>query len=136
MPRISPNRSGRLLLIPLPLFDKHMTLVPHVNFICRSAYMHVKNIGCIRRFLSVGVTKYVPWIRKFPNNISVFIYISTDPFPQYTINTDMYSYCSQITFSHVYFLNLFILTFAETYWLPLLCMTSNLKSCEYEVLNC
>lgn len=51
---INPATSVRNLGV---MFDKHMTMVPHVNSVCRSAYMHIRNIGCIRRFLSVDATK-------------------------------------------------------------------------------
>lgn len=33
------------------VFDTNMTMVPHVNTVCRSARYHIKNIGRIRRFL-------------------------------------------------------------------------------------
>ena len=33
------------------VFDTNMTMVPHVNALCRSARYHIKNIGKIRRFL-------------------------------------------------------------------------------------
>ena len=29
------------------MFDKHMTMVPHVNSVCHSAYKHIRNIGGI-----------------------------------------------------------------------------------------
>ena len=51
---INPAISVRNLGV---MFDKYITMVPHVNSVCRSAYMHIRNIGCIRRFLSADATK-------------------------------------------------------------------------------
>ena len=51
---INPVTSVRNLDV---VFDKHMTTVPQVNSVCRSAYMHIRNIGCIRRFLLVDAIK-------------------------------------------------------------------------------
>ena len=39
------------------MFNKYMTMVPHVNSVCHSVYTHIRNIGCIRRFLSDDATK-------------------------------------------------------------------------------
>jgi len=45
---IAPVSSVRNLGV---VFDTNMTMVPHVNALCRSARYHIKNIGKIRRFL-------------------------------------------------------------------------------------
>lgn len=38
------------------IFDENMNLEKHVQTICRSAYMHIRNIGLIRHFLDVSAT--------------------------------------------------------------------------------
>ena len=39
------------------VFDAHLTMIDHVNAICRSCYPHVRNIGKIRHFLSNVATE-------------------------------------------------------------------------------
>ncbi len=34
------------------LFDRHLTMVPHVKQVCRTSYMHLRNIGNIRKTLT------------------------------------------------------------------------------------
>jgi hypothetical protein len=38
-------------------FDSHLTMVDHVNNICRSCYIHIRNIGKIRPFLTQSATE-------------------------------------------------------------------------------
>jgi hypothetical protein len=38
-------------------FDKHMTLEQHVNRVCRTAYMHMMNIGKIRNYITMDAAK-------------------------------------------------------------------------------
>ena len=39
---INPATSVRNLGV---MFDKHVTMVPYVNSVCRSVYMHIRNIA-------------------------------------------------------------------------------------------
>jgi hypothetical protein len=51
---VKPQNSVRNLGV---LFDQHMTLEQHVNQICRTAYMHIRNIWKIRKFITTDAAK-------------------------------------------------------------------------------
>ena len=38
-------------------FDPEMNMVQRINNVCRVSYMHLRNIGCIRKFLTTDATK-------------------------------------------------------------------------------
>ena len=46
---INPSFSARSLGV---IFDSHLNLESHINFVCRSAYFHLRNIGSIRNMLT------------------------------------------------------------------------------------
>jgi hypothetical protein len=39
------------------IFDRHMVFDKHINNICRTAYMHIRNIGRIRRYITQDTTR-------------------------------------------------------------------------------
>ena len=41
------------------VFDNTMSMLPHVKFICKTAFYHLRNIALIRKFLSVKTTEIV-----------------------------------------------------------------------------
>ena len=51
MLRVEPN------LVPRTIFDSEMSMVPHVNNICKSSFYHLCNISRIRKFISVNTAE-------------------------------------------------------------------------------
>ena len=39
------------------IFDSTLSMANHISTICRTAYMHLHNISCIRRYLTPEATK-------------------------------------------------------------------------------
>jgi len=39
------------------MFDNKLNLERQVAAICKSAFLHIRSLSCIRKFLSVGTTK-------------------------------------------------------------------------------
>ena len=46
---INPSLSARNLGV---IFDSHLNLESHINYVCRSAYFHLRNISSIRNMLT------------------------------------------------------------------------------------
>ena len=41
------------------VYDQPLSMIQHVNSVCRVGYMHVRNIGRIRRYLTEDATKTI-----------------------------------------------------------------------------
>jgi hypothetical protein len=52
--QIDPSNTARNIGA---IFDQHMHMIAHVNSICRSCYIHVRNIGKIRPYLTRDATE-------------------------------------------------------------------------------
>ena len=51
---ILPSHSARNVGV---IFDNTMTMVPHINSTCKSAFYHLRNIARIRKFISLKTTE-------------------------------------------------------------------------------
>ena len=51
---ILPSHSARNVGL---IFDNTMTMVPHINSTCKSAFYHLRNIARIRKFISLKTTE-------------------------------------------------------------------------------
>ena len=51
---ILPSHSARNVGV---IFDNTMTMVPHINSTCKSAFYHLRNIARITKFISVKTTE-------------------------------------------------------------------------------
>ena len=59
-----PLRFGTDIIKPSPharnigaIFDTTMSMLPHVNNVCKSAFYHLRTISCIRKYLSTQTTE-------------------------------------------------------------------------------
>ena len=51
---ITPSTHARNIGV---IFDTHLTMVRHVNSICKSSFFHLRNIGKIRKYISLKTTE-------------------------------------------------------------------------------
>jgi len=51
---IKPSSQARNIGI---LFDSNLTMIPHINNICRSSFYHLRNIARILKFISIKTTE-------------------------------------------------------------------------------
>ena len=51
---ILPSKSARNIGV---VFDNTVSMLPHVKFVCKTAFYHLRNIARIRKFLSVKTTE-------------------------------------------------------------------------------
>ena len=62
---LPPLRFGTDIIKPSPhatrnigaIFDTTMSMLPHVNNVCKSAFYHLRNISCLRKYLSTQTTE-------------------------------------------------------------------------------
>ena len=61
---LPPLRFGTDIIKPSPhagnigaIFDTTMSMLPHVNNVCKSAFYHLRTISCIRKYLSTQTTE-------------------------------------------------------------------------------
>ena len=61
---LPPLRFGTDIIKPSPharnigaIFDTTMSMLPHVNNVCKSAFYHLRNISCLRKNLSTQTTE-------------------------------------------------------------------------------